>query len=100
MNSATLTMITTPIQSMSFRKFKRGDRLYKPMYDLLIPLCAIAYATSAVRDDGMHLKPDQSMRISTRQFSFDYIFPMTGPIEQVVQNTVPDFIEIGEDTRG
>jgi hypothetical protein len=73
----------------------QGERLYEPINDLLIILAALTHAASLMLGGTTHRTPKPTARIGTRQFDYDFVIPLRGPLEHALHDTKPGFIDIG-----
>jgi hypothetical protein len=72
-----------------------GDRIFKPVNDLLIILSAIAHASSVMADGSTHKIARPVMRVRTRWPDYGLAIPLRGPLEMALTERIPVQIEIG-----
>jgi len=72
-----------------------SDRLFAPIYDLLIILASIANAASVMVGGTTHTIQRPAMRINSHRTQTAYALPLGGPLQLALRETIPERIEIG-----
>ncbi|MGY8638989.1 hypothetical protein RAD15_41630 [Bradyrhizobium sp. 14AA] len=84
-------------QADASRIIRPGDRLYDPIFDFLIMLSAVCYASALkVREPAAaFLTPNPVMHSLTRWGDLGFLFPLGGVLEHALANKKPTSIDIG-----